>query len=79
MTVPMERRMCSPSREEREVGSFRNMSWLYMPYMLAREDPMPDQSLHILSSFNAICSITSVVCFKKSSLCQDKGISVEIE
>ena len=35
MIVPAENRMCPTGFEEREVGSFRNLIWLYMPYMLA--------------------------------------------
>lgn len=37
MIVPVKNRMCPHSLEEREFGSFKNLTWLSIPYMLARE------------------------------------------
>ena len=35
MIILVGNRMCSLGLEEREVGSFRNLTWLYIPFMLA--------------------------------------------
>ena len=35
MIIPMGNGTCSPGLEVRKVGSFRNLSWLYILYMLA--------------------------------------------
>lgn len=60
MMVPMENRWCPPDLEKREVGGFRNLTWLCPPYMLAtggsnvrreemdRGQDMPDQDPYFL-------------------------------
>ena len=35
MTILVEKKPCSPGFEERDVGSFRNLTGLYILYMLA--------------------------------------------
>lgn len=35
MAVPVENRMCPSGFKEREVGSVRNLTCLYMPYVMA--------------------------------------------
>lgn len=83
--------MCPPGSEEMEFGSFRELTWLFIPYMLAGGDStvrceemaggwnMPDQDPHLLCSFNGACSILGGMCFSRSSLQQDNRIPREIE
>lgn len=66
--------------EDREVGSFQNLTWLSLPHMLARGGStvrhermnwvrdMPDQKLHFLPSFNGVYSMPGIMCFNGSSL-----------
>lgn len=38
MILPVKNRMCPHSLEEREFGSFKNLTWLSIAHMLAREE-----------------------------------------
>lgn len=72
MILPVEKRVCPPGIEERGPGSFRNMTWLYIPCMLAggdstvRREEMdwgPDtgvQEAFLLLSFNSARSIPGI-------------------
>ena len=73
------------------AGSFRNLTWLYITYILDEggslvrceemnwDQDMPDQDLHFLPSFSGLCFIPSMVCFNSFSLYQGNGIPVDIE
>lgn len=37
MIVPVENRICPPLLEKREVGSFRNLTWLQVLYRTGQE------------------------------------------
>lgn len=61
----MENRTCAFGLEEREVGSLRDVIWLFVPYMLAGERceemdwgrDMPDQDPHIVAADDSAYSI----------------------
>ena len=62
MIIPVENRTCPSGLEEREDGSFRNLTWLCILYVLAREgntvrhqqmdwgQDVPGEDLHLLLS-----------------------------
>lgn len=68
MIIPVENGSCSPDLEKREAGSFRNLTSLCIPYMLARGGStirceemdwgldMPGQELYILPFLNGVRS-----------------------
>lgn len=75
--------------QEMEVGGFRNLPWLCIPYMLVkagssvRHEEMDWERMHQTRTppfalFNGVCSVLDTVCFKSSGLQQDK-IPVETE
>ena len=90
MIVPVENRMCPSGLEEREVGSFRNLTWLCILHMLVREGSMikheemvwewdmPNQDPIYSPSFNGARSMPGIVYFERSSLQQNNVIPVEI-
>ena len=83
MIVPMGNRTYSSGLEETEVGSFKNLTWLCIPYVLAvkgstiRHEEMnwgwdvPDKDPHIFPSFSGAFSSRysfNRTCFNMSGL-----------
>ena len=76
MIIPVENKMCSPGLEEREVGSFRNLTQLYIPYMLAKGSSTVRHEeiqwwweiLDQNPSLGDTCSIPCIVHFNRFSL-----------
>ena len=91
MIILVEYRMCLPGLRETEVGSFRNLTWVYIPSMLGgrnsivRHEEMdcgqdiPEQNSHLLPCFNGACSIPGKMDFNRSSLQQNHQTPVGIE
>lgn len=90
MIIPVGNRTCSPDLEARKVGSFRDLTWWHVLYLLAIHGEgalsdirswwdKPDQNPYILPSFNDMCSILGVMYFSRCSLQQNNGIQVKIE
>lgn len=87
MIVPAENRKCPPGREEREIGVFRNLSWLYVPHVLPGRQHCLSGMRRCTGSSTCLtrtptCSPVSMVCivhFSSSSLQQDGGIVQETE
>lgn len=89
----MENRICPLGLEEREVGSFRNLTWLCLSSMMAggaisstvRCEEMgcgqdvPDQDPHVLPSFHGVGSISGKEHFNRSGFQQSNAIPVEFE
>lgn len=86
--VPMRNRTCPFDLVEKEVDSFRNLTWLRISHMVTRGDStvrheemrMGCVSLEFPSfpSFNGACSISGIMHFKGYSFQQDNGIPMEI-
>ena len=81
LIVPVENRTCSPGLEEKEIGSFRSLTWFCKPCMLAWPEEaalsgmkrwtgwgMPDQDPNPFPSFHGKCSSPAIVDFNSYSL-----------
>ena len=87
-TILLENRTCLPGLKEREIDSFRNLTWLTCWLGEAAlsgmrrwtgEWDMPDQNPHPLPSCDGAYFIPGILLSNKSSLQQDNEIPVENE
>lgn len=88
MIIPMRNRICPYGLEEKEADSSRNLTWLYILYILTRGGSIVrDEEMGMgyarlefppFLSFNGACSISGIMHYNISSLCFNQ-IPVEIQ